>query len=178
MTPVFSSAETYQSFSRGKGMRIWASVGKGRKIVKAMMTKPMNRGIFFIMMRIGGLVYHGQGLMLLVALFFGSCTGNSDEKPIVPPETPPLSRGVIGYGVISASYTHVAAEPNSSGISRGYLRRGSIVEVLERRSINLQGTLETWIFVGGSYQGWLREDVIQVYDNEAKARTAAESLTP
>jgi hypothetical protein len=143
-----------------------------------MVTKPINRGIFFIIMRIDGLVYHGQGLILLAALFFFSCAGNSDEKPIIPPETPLLSRTVIGYGVISASYTHVAAEPNASGLSRGYLRRGSIVEVLERRSVNTQGTLESWIFVGGSYQGWLREDLIQVYDNEARARTAAESLTP
>jgi hypothetical protein len=107
-----------------------------------------------------------------------SPTHSAAEIPIVPPATPPLSRSVIGHGVISVSYTHVVSEPSPSGFSLGYLRKGAIVEVLERRSVNSGGTVESWVFVGGAYRGWLREDVIQVYDNEAQARTAAESLIP
>ncbi|GHT81533.1 hypothetical protein FACS1894130_13260 [Spirochaetia bacterium] len=79
--------------------------------------------------------------------------------------------------MISVSYTHVVVEPNQSGLSLGYLRKGSIVEVQERRSVNNGGKGENWVYVDGSYQGWLREDVIQVYDNEARAHTAVESLT-
>jgi hypothetical protein len=110
--------------------------------------------------------------------FLGNPAGSAAEIPILPPATPPLSRSVIGHGVISVSYTHVVSEPSPSGFSLGYLRKGAIVEVLERRSVNSGGTVESWVFVGGAYRGWLREDVIQVYDNEAKARTAAESLIP
>jgi hypothetical protein len=87
-----------------------------------------------------------------------------------------LSRTVIGYGVISASYTHVTAEPDQASLSLGYLRKGATVEVLERRSVNHGETAESWVFVEGSYRGWLREDVIQVYDHEAQAQTAAETL--
>jgi hypothetical protein len=107
--------------------------------------------------------------------FFKGNAGNPDET-ILPPPTPPLSRSVIGYGVISVSYTHVVSEPSPLGFSMGYLRKSALVEVLERRLVNNDGATESWVFVEGSSQGWLREDVIQVYDSEAKARTAAESL--
>jgi len=132
-------------------------------------------------MRIGVIVPAGQAVFILVALVFLSCSPDSparraDEIVVVPPETSPLSRPVLGYGVISASYTHVVAEPNQAGLSLGYLRRGAIVEVLERRLISHGEFAESWVFVGGAYRGWLRENVIQVYDNEAKAKTAAESF--
>jgi hypothetical protein len=37
--------------------------------------------------------------------------------------------------------------------------------------------VESWVLVDGNYQGWLQEAVIDIYDNEAQAKTAAESLT-
>ena len=114
--------------------------------------------------------------IFLAALVCASCGGESAEVILTLPETPPLTRTVIGYGVISSSYTHVAAEPSSTGLSLGYMRNGAIVEVLERRSVNRDGAVESWVFVGGTYRGWLREDVIQVYTSEAQAATAAESL--
>jgi hypothetical protein len=84
----------------------------------------------------------------------------------------------VGYGVVSVSYTHVVNEPNPNALSLGYLRQGSITRVIERRSItNVQGTVESWVLVDGNYQGWLQEAVIDIYDNEAQAKTAAESLT-
>jgi hypothetical protein len=130
-------------------------------------------------MRINGIVLAGQSVLIILALFLVSCFPNTGTGEIVvmPPATPPLSRQSLGYGVISASYTHVVAEPNQAGLSLGYLRRGSIVEVLERRSLNRGETAESWVFVAGAYRGWLREDVIQVYDNEARAKTAAESFS-
>jgi hypothetical protein len=97
---------------------------------------------------------------------------------VIPPPTPPLSRSVIGYGVISVSYTHIVSEPSPSAFSLGYLRKSSVVKVLERRSVNNGGVAESWVLVGDSPRGWLREDVIRVYDSEAKARTVAESLRP
>lgn len=52
------------------------------------------------------------------------------------------------------------------------------MEVLERRFVNNGGVTESWVLVEDSSRGWLKEEVIQVYDNEAKARTASESLHP
>jgi hypothetical protein len=72
----------------------------------------------------------------------------------------------------------VVDEPNPNALSLGYLRQGSIVKVIERRSItNAQGVTEPWVLMDGNYQGWLQELVIDIYNNEAQARTAAESLT-
>jgi hypothetical protein len=126
-------------------------------------------------MRVGSIVGRGQVLVFALILMpaFVSCNRESREILIIPPVTPPLSRSVIGFGVISASYTHVVAEPNLAGLSLGYLRKGSIVEVQERRSVNHGGKPEPWVLVEGSYQGWLQEDVVLVYDNAARAHTAA-----
>jgi hypothetical protein len=112
-----------------------------------------------------------------LTLVFVSCTRNSGEIPVVPPPNPPLSRPVIGFGVISISYTHVAAEPDPQGASLGFLRKSAIVQVLERRPVIDGNTVESWVLVDGPYRGWLRENDIQVYGSEAQARTAAESLT-
>jgi hypothetical protein len=117
-------------------------------------------------------------LFLCWGLLAASCGGKQDETPVLPPATPVLSRSVIGYGVIGASYTHVAAEPDRTGASRGYLRKSSIVRVLERRSISRGEAVESWVLVDGVYQGWVQEDDIRVYDNEAQAKTAAGSMAP
>ncbi|MDR3147895.1 MAG: hypothetical protein LBU00_05900 [Treponema sp.] len=94
---------------------------------------------------------------------------------------PPLSREEIGYGVVTASYTHIVDKPNSQGLSLGYLRRGSVVRVLERRASG-QSSPESWVLVeaqqGRDSPGWLPEPVIDLYSTEAQARTASESLAP
>lgn len=119
-----------------------------------------------------------HGCCLTALMLFLSCARSSEEIPVLPPPTHPLSRSLIGYGVISASYTHVVDIPSQRGISLGYLRRGSVVPVVERRYINNQGTAESWIMVDGNYRGWLKEEVVVIYDHEAQAQTAAESMVP
>jgi hypothetical protein len=110
--------------------------------------------------------------LLFLAAWFCAC-GRSSENSITPPATSPLSRPVIGYGVISLSYVTVADEPDPSGVSLGYLRMGSVVRILERRRVTARGNAESWVLVEGNYQGWLREDVMQIFENEAQAATAA-----
>ncbi|MDR1399280.1 MAG: hypothetical protein LBJ41_05095 [Treponema sp.] len=115
---------------------------------------------------------------VLLLLLLCSCVRSNEEPPVIPPLTNPLSSPVVGYGVVRVSYTHVVDEPNPNALSLGYLRQGSIVKVIERRSItNAQGVTEPWVLMDGNYQGWLQELVIDIYNNEAQARTAAESLT-
>ncbi|MDR2363891.1 MAG: hypothetical protein LBD65_05705, partial [Spirochaetaceae bacterium] len=124
-----------------------------------LLRKPCR--LFFIIMSIIGL---------------GSCTRSSEDIAIVPPPTPPLSRYFLGYGVISASYTQVLQEPVQGSASLGYLRRSSLVRILERKKVNHRGTFESWVLVEGNYRGWLREDIVRIYDNEAQAKTAAEAM--
>jgi hypothetical protein len=92
-----------------------------------------------------------------------------------------LSRPVIGYGVIVSSYINLSNMPAAVGFSQGYMRRGSIVKVLERRLIN-RGTEnspsipESWVFVEGGYQGWLYEEEVEIYEYEEQAKTASEKM--
>lgn len=129
-------------------------------------------------MRVGISLPYRQGLavkaLLLVALCGFSCRRPVVELPVLPPTTDPLRREVIGYGVVNAAYTHVVDEPGGGGVSQGYLRQGALVRVLERRIP--AGATEPWVKVEGTYEGWLPEGAIQIFDNEAQARTAVESL--
>jgi hypothetical protein len=118
---------------------------------------------------------------LVIVLFFVSC-GQKEEIRLAPPAMPPLSRGEIGYGVVNVSYTHVANEPGGQGLSLGYLRRGSVVRILERRIPGREAgpvLPETWVRVEGrdaGAPGWLPESVINVYPTEAQANTASDVL--
>jgi hypothetical protein len=117
----------------------------------------------------------------MVPVFFlvFSCGGGVREEPLVPPPTDPLRREYIGYGVARETYTHVVEEPGEGRSVLGYLRRGSLVRVLERRYSSpgaANSGRETWVLVEGAYRGWLPEREIQIFDSEARARTAAESL--
>jgi hypothetical protein len=132
-----------------------------------------------------------QALVVLI-LVLAACGRKTSEIPVIPPATPPLSRPVIGYGVVNVSYTHVLEEPGEGGVSIGYLRRGSLIRVLERRAIIIGAGAESWVLAEefspqgpkgpqgspqGSYQGWIRENVVDIYDNEFQANTAVGSMT-
>jgi hypothetical protein len=127
-----------------------------------------------------------QGYVFFLAFVLsvlGSCVGKTGETPVVPPATPPLSRPVIGYGVVNVSYTYVVEEPGEGGVSPAYLRRGSLVRVLERRVMKTKdNAAEFWVLVEGrspqgQYRGWLKENTVDIYENTFQADTAAESMT-
>jgi hypothetical protein len=137
-------------------------------------------------MRVWLSAYRRQGhiflLFLLVFFSLGACGKKSEEIPLSLPATPPLSRPVIGYGVVNVSYTHLAKEPGEGSFSRGYFRRGSLIRVLERRAVLTEESAESWVLVEGpsprgQERGWLRESVVDIYDNEFQANTAANSMT-
>jgi hypothetical protein len=124
------------------------------------------------------------GLAVVTALFFLPLACNKSEViRLNPPAMPPLSREEIGYGVVNASYTHMVDKPDGQGLSLGYLRRGSVVRVLERRSAGRstdQVPPEFWVLVEShpdpDSQGWLPEPVIDLYPTRAQAQTASESF--
>jgi hypothetical protein len=117
----------------------------------------------------------------LAASVLCSCARSETEFAILPPPTYPLSREAIGYGVIAPSYINLSNAPEEGGLSHGYLRRSSVVKVLERKLVNKgtensPSTPEAWVFVEGGYQGWLYEELVDVYDYEEQAKTAAEKI--
>ena len=115
-----------------------------------------------------------------LAAFFialtAACSEKKEEIPVLPPLTSPLSQEHIGYGVANVSYTRVSSRPDEDSFSPGYLRRGAIVRVTERRMVKSDEKGESWVYVEGAFSGWLRESLVDIYDNEAQAQTASRSM--
>ena len=108
-----------------------------------------------------------------------------EEAPVIPPLSSPLSQPFIGYGVINVSYTRVMDNPEPENAvqaegegktSSGYLRRGAVVRIHERKLIINNAAAESWLLVEESCKGWLRESLVDVYENEFQARTASNSM--
>jgi len=118
----------------------------------------------------------GQLSLLLCVSALYACAANKEESPVIPPVTSPLSRDYIGFGVIKDSFTHVMLDPAEDSLSTGYLRRGSLVRVLRRQTVRTQSSFVSWVLIEEDEQGWLKEDVMDIYDSESQARTAAESM--
>ncbi|GHV76668.1 hypothetical protein AGMMS49942_14890 [Spirochaetia bacterium] len=72
--------------------------------------------------------------------------------------------------MVNSSYTHVQNDPAPESVSLGYLRRGAVVEILERK--------KSWVKVNGAYTGWIKEADVLFYRSKAQARTASETLSP
>ena len=119
-------------------------------------------------------------VLLISVMLFPGCRRSAEELPVAPPATPPLTREYIGYAVVNVSFTHLLNEPG--GVSQAYLRRGTVVRILERR-IERKNS-ESWVLAEGNYQdggaasrGWLQETTVDVFDNESQAITASKSMT-
>ena len=91
---------------------------------------------------------------------------------------------------MNVSFTHLLGEPGPGGVSGGYLRRGTVVRIIERRSIINQNSLESWVLVEGNYpevvdsreagsavQGWIQERMVEIYDSESQANTASKAMS-
>jgi hypothetical protein len=113
-------------------------------------------------------------LLLLLALC--TCTAKKEEASVIPPVTSPFSRDYIGFGVITESFTHITSDPSEDSASIGYLRRGSLVRILRRQTIKNAGVFVSWVLIEGTQHGWLKEEVMDIYDSENQAKTASESV--
>lgn len=81
------------------------------------------------------------------------------------------------------SFVHLMTEPGPPGESRAYLRRGTVVRILERRPIVNQEKSELWVLAEGNYEGpgnasrgWLEETTVEIYDSESRAKTASKAM--
>ena len=139
-------------------------------------------------MKVGHFAIKNQLYLLIILpviflLLITGCNRSSNENQVSPPETRPLTREFLGFGVIIESFTHIFNEPGTEGVSLGYLRQGLVVRVLERRQIVSRGNFESWVLVEGNFQnpdnlvrGWLQEAVVDIYDNESRADTASRMI--
>jgi len=125
-------------------------------------------------MRITAIYVLGQ-LLLLLSLC--SCTVKKEDSAVIPPVTSPFSKEYIGFGVITESFTHVLSDPSEDSSSTGYLRRGSLVRILRRQTVKKNEAFTSWVLIEGNQHGWLKEDVMDIYDSENKAKTASESMS-
>jgi len=117
-----------------------------------------------------------QLIVLLFMAILCSCVQKKDESPVIPPVTSPLSREYIGFGVITTSFTHILADPDQDSPSLGYLRRGSLVRILRRQAVKNAEGFSSWVLTEGTQQGWLKEEVLNIYETESQAKTASESM--
>ena len=128
-------------------------------------------------------------ILIISLVLFSSvsgCNRQTEELPVLPVTTHPLIREYVGYGVVNVSFTHLLTEPGPTGTSRGYLRRGTVVRIIERRQVNIRGNPELWVHAEGNYegipgagnsvQGWLHVETVDVFDNESRARTASKTI--
>ncbi|MDR0402293.1 MAG: hypothetical protein LBH35_01745 [Treponema sp.] len=113
-----------------------------------------------------------QAAFLPLFFVLAACSPKEHSIPD-PPPTPPLSRPIVGYGVVKASYTRIMSEPGPEGVSLGYVRERTVLYILERRLVRNGESPEYWVRVERDYSGWLPENVIDIYDTEEKADTAA-----
>ncbi|MDR2048838.1 MAG: hypothetical protein LBP69_05235 [Treponema sp.] len=113
-----------------------------------------------------------QGALLLLFFVLSACSPAEHSIPD-PPLTSPLSRPLIGYGVVNVSYTRIMSEPGQDGVSLGYVREKTILRILERKLVQGGENPEYWVRVEKDYSGWLPEKVIDIYDTEEKANTAS-----
>jgi hypothetical protein len=127
-------------------------------------------------MRIAFKLGFSQLFILLALSALCSCGSKKAEIPVIPPVTSPLSRDYIGFGVITASFTHIAADPSEVSDYRGYLRRGSLVRIIRRQTVKTANGFVSWVLIDDSEHGWLREEVMNIYDNESQAKTASELI--
>ena len=126
---------------------------------------------------IGQLYIYFFCFFIVYSIFaLNSCSARREETPVIPPLTSPLSREYIGFGVVSSSFTHITADPSEDSQSIGYLRRGSLARIIRRQTIMTQDGFVSWVQTDSNVYGWLREDVMDIYENENQARTASESM--
>jgi len=116
-------------------------------------------------------------LFALFLILLYSCGTKKEEINVIPPVTSPLSGEYIGFGVIKESFTHINTDPSQESPSLGYLRRGSRVKIVRRQIVKTNDGYISWVLTDGQQQGWLKEDVMDIYNNENQAVTASELLS-
>jgi len=114
--------------------------------------------------------------ILLLSLMISSCFLSPPDKQLSPPATFPLSRTLLGYVLITDSYTQLLDRRGNDGGALGVLRKGTILPVIERRIMSGDEKTEIWLYVAAEEKGWIRESSGQLFQTETQAKTALRTL--
>jgi hypothetical protein len=118
----------------------------------------------------------------LVLLLAAACTPRTGAETVLPPETPLFESGGIGYGVVNQSFANILGKPDTSSDVLGFIRKGGIVKIIERRASLKNGeSSEIWVYVTAEVEeagdrpvsGWLREAGLDRYENLPRAQNAS-----
>lgn len=111
-------------------------------------------------------------IALALSIAAVSCNRRAPE-PLAFEETPVISGG-LGWAVVSIAYARLLSEPDAKAADAGTARRGDIARIAARERFFRGGSAEVWYRLElGPATGWLRNDAVSVYRNEAEARKAA-----
>jgi hypothetical protein len=117
--------------------------------------------------------------IITLLLTLTSCTPKNNEIVLLPPATFPLSRPTIAYGVVNTNYTHLLESSDVLSGSSGFLRRGDIVRILERKLVRKGEGGDYWDLcenLNDGRMGWMRQDALQIYERLEMAETAGREL--
>lgn len=120
-------------------------------------------------------------IFICLPLLFSCTSKKEDALNIIPPVTSPLSGDYIGFGVITESFTHITESPNEVSVSAGYIRRGAVVNIIKRQAVKTDSGFISWVLIEenadvSAASGWLKENVMMIYDTKSQAETASESM--
>jgi hypothetical protein len=48
---------------------------------------------------------------------------------------------------------------------------------MKRQAVKTGTRFVSWVLIDGQQRGWLKEDVMDIYDNESQAKTASDAMT-
>ena len=111
-----------------------------------------------------------KAILVFFCYTLAGCLPKADIDPL---PSPPLSRSVIGYGVVIAPYTRLLDEPSNNAVTLGFVRERTVLTILERTLVQDGDTFFYWVYTEGDYHGWFPETEIRLFDNLYKAETAA-----
>ncbi len=118
----------------------------------------------------------------LLVVSFSSC-GRPHGGLVHLPANPPLSGG-LGYALVRDSYVRLKAEPRAEAADLGYLRDGSLVELLGRELASpdvganpASSRAVLWYRIRAlrdfADEGWVRETELELYASREQAERAA-----
>lgn len=110
--------------------------------------------------------------LLIVPFLFTNCSSEYLKKNLILPQTGVLSAGKT-WATVESSYVVIKDTPLKKGITIGHLRKGDIVTVFGRKTINDTDKKVIWLHLE---EGWIPATCCKEYTYEAKAQTESKRL--
>jgi hypothetical protein len=117
-------------------------------------------------------------ILIAFALVAGSCTKKKIPDRIVLPQTSFLTEQK-SWGVVTSNYLRLRQKPSQNADTLSGLTKGSVVELVAStdRKETIDGNSSFWYRVNmDGLQGWVFGAYLDIFPNEADARSSAREL--